>query len=547
MSFPAKVDDHRFRSYRAPRENGDTLVDPSFADWPAIVARNRLGLSSPSTTFFSTPLVTLRAQAQSDLIDAAVKHSIKILGKSRWNLASLDAARSQGLVVGGHQPDFFHCGVWYKNVVLSEAHQKHGMLPIHLQIDHDLCRAIGIKVPSLNEEGSVGVASIPIEQRTAVAPWETCFAKDLDSWRSFPERCLSAFRKVTQHTPLLSSIWSDVLELLELGLPLGEVISGARQRLEARHGIENLETPFSQVAQQFSFRFFVSKLLGDLANFRTIYNRCREEYRSYHRIRNAAHPVPALAQAQDWTEAPFWIYAKDATEGKSEFQTNVRRGLWIRNFSDHIELSNRHDFTHTVSLRQGVIDESCWAELDAKGICIRPRALTTTMFARLFLADLFVHGIGGGKYDQLTDLILQEWLGIKPPTYSVVTGTWRLPLEKVSHESFASVAMVSQESWFKKYHLERLSFEEVSPSVDRSSWESLAEQKRALLGNMPPRGEKKEWHQAITQVNQQMIVAASQYLHHMTEAIPFALQAQRRSAVLQSREYSFLLADQLPA
>ena len=67
-------------------------------------------------------------------------------------------------------------------------------------------------------------------------------------------------------------------------------------------------------------------------------------------------------------------------------------------------------------------------ELETRGVRIRPRALLTTMFARLLLGDLFFHGIGGAKYDQLTDAIVQEFFGFRPPAFAVLTATWKLPV-----------------------------------------------------------------------------------------------------------------------
>ena len=55
------------------------------------------------------------------------------------------------------------------------------------------------------------------------------------------------------------------------------------------------------------------------------------------------------------------------------------------------------------------------AELAGRGIRIRTRALVTTLFARLLLGDLFLHGIGGAKYDQVTDAIIERFFGLKPP------------------------------------------------------------------------------------------------------------------------------------
>src|SRR5689334_21153410 len=46
---------------------------------------------------------------------------------------------------------------------------------------------------------------------------------------------------------------------------------------------------------------------------------------------------------------------------------------------------------------------------------ISPRALTLTTFFRLLLADQFVHGIGGARYDRVTDRLIARFLGIEPP------------------------------------------------------------------------------------------------------------------------------------
>ena len=63
------------------------------------------------------------------------------------------------------------------------------------------------------------------------------------------------------------------------------------------------------------------------------------------------------------------------------------------------------------------------------GIKIRPRAITTTMFSRLFFSDVFIHGIGGAKYDTITDEIIKEFFGIDPPGFVTISATLYLPLD----------------------------------------------------------------------------------------------------------------------
>ena len=66
--------------------------------------------------------------------------------------------------------------------------------------------------------------------------------------------------------------------------------------------------------------------------------------------------------------------------------------------------------------------------LAERGVRIRTRALITTLAARLLLGDLFLHGIGGAKYDHVTDRLIADFFGLEPPGYMVVSGTLHLPV-----------------------------------------------------------------------------------------------------------------------
>ena len=42
------------------------------------------------------------------------------------------------------------------------------------------------------------------------------------------------------------------------------------------------------------------------------------------------------------------------------------------------------------------------------------------------LSDLFIHGIGGAKYDELTDQIICRFFGFEPPGFVALSATQRL-------------------------------------------------------------------------------------------------------------------------
>ncbi len=154
--------------------------------------------------------------------------------------------------------------------------------------------------------------------------------------------------------------------------------SARRIDAERRWGCENRELTVSALSQFTTFRRFASHITANLPRFRTSYNRAVAEYRTAHGIQSKSHPVPDLAE----NELPFW------------------------------------EFTDTGRIR---------ATPATPSERLRPRALTLTLFVRLCLADWFIHGIGGGKYDEVTDAILRDFFGLEPPAFQMVTGTLHLP------------------------------------------------------------------------------------------------------------------------
>ena len=97
------------------------------------------------------------------------------------------------------------------------------------------------------------------------------------------------------------------------------------------------------------------------------------------------------------------------------------------------------------------------------------------MFARLFLSDLFIHGIGGAKYDQLTDAIVQRFFGIETPEFIVATYTAMLPVRRLSVDE-DGIRRTSQQLRELTFHPE-LYVDETDATL------SLIEEKRRWIQN----------------------------------------------------------------
>ena len=101
--------------------------------------------------------------------------------------------------------------------------------------------------------------------------------------------------------------------------------------------------------------------------------------------------------------------------------------------ADETILSDRQSWEARLPLRRRATPAGAFErlmELQRAGVRIRPRALVTTLWARLALGDLFIHGIGGAKYDCVTDRLIERFFGLTPPRFMVVSATLHLPIQR---------------------------------------------------------------------------------------------------------------------
>ncbi len=519
------ADPSAFQSYRAPAKNGQAFVYPSRGRLPEAAADNHDRLRTARVAFGKHDFADVRSRSRADLLECLAKDR-------QTGIWSSPHSSDKGLfVLGGHQPELYHAGVWFKNFFISALAQSMGASAVNLQIDHDLCRSVALRVPVLNTQGTLVQELIGPEPPSPAIPWETRFATDQDSWKKFPETLQARFSG-SEPNILTNRFWPDVLRKMAAGRPIGEAYSFARHQAELAEGLNTADLPMSRLGRSAGFAFFCQTLMREANKFAEIYNACRGVYRKEHRIRNAAHPVPALQTRGDWTEAALWVYHKNDP---------VRRPVFVRALQGFWELGDGVSSMVRLSMTSDEKFLADWKQADEEGYCIRTRALTTTMFLRLFIADLFVHGIGGGKYDQLTDLIIERWLNMKPPSYSVATATMRLPFDS-SEQQADSTAHLRQQIRDSYYHVETIrgiqldGDKNLQPELDR-----VVAAKRRLLNEMPEIGKRKSWHAKISGINSELAQLATDYRNALAIKFANSLAFERTESVRNSREYSIAL------
>ena len=391
---------------RAPAEHGQILAVPPFDQVRACLERNRhtfRSVNTPELSLGGKSLNGVRELARREVLAAATQYHLEA-GQP------VPQKNEDVWLVAGHQPELFHPGVWFKNFVLHRLARANGATSLNLIVDTDAAKPAILHVPAVQN-----LSRVVIDRASPDAPYEERTVQDETLFAGFPER-LAATTASWGFEPMLKDFWREVMQHAPRTPLLGERFAAARRAFERRWGVVQLEVPMSRVCQTTAFAWFVGRILSELPRFHAVYNDTVQEYRRQHGIRSRSHPVPDLARDGDWLEAPFWAWRHgQARRGKLFLQATPHP--WVLRFGA----------ADRTTIAVGDLD--ALHGLEAQGFKVRSRALTTTMFARLFLADLFLHGIGGGIYDELTDRILARFFGIPAPAYMIVSATLLLPLQ----------------------------------------------------------------------------------------------------------------------
>jgi hypothetical protein len=527
------------RRLRAPEQDGAALIDPPLNRATELIARNQiLAAKFDSQVGFPT---NLRLNARQAAVD--------LPGHDNGQLPVQSDALSP-VVMAGHQPELFHPGVWFKNFVLSTFQTRMGGQAINLIVDTDTVRRTAIQLP-IKTNQLVSMEQVAYDASGEVVPFEERVILDPWLFESFNRRVLAAYSYPIvgreAHSLLLEPLWSAATSQAReagAGARLGMVLSRGRHELERQLGLRTVETPLSGVAQTPQFRWFALYLLTELPRLWRTYNAALAQYRQVNRIRSSTHPVAALQERHDWLEAPFFLWTRDNPR---------RRPVYVIQQRAALVLSDREGTELTLEASpDGLLDRGIeqLAALEQRGIKLRPRALITTMYARLILCDLFIHGIGGAKYDELTDLIIRRFFGVEPPAFLTVTATFRLPIVRpqVTLDDARSAARRIREARYRpesflgdqRVKRDTALEHELSP---------LAAEKHDFLAKHDLRRCSQEVFDALERLNRAM--------HQILRPVEESLRAEyeqlieqwKQSQVLGSREFSFVLypAEILPA
>lgn len=308
------------------------------------------------------------------------------LGRTEEEWASLTRGElglpQQGTLIGtGHQAELWHPGILAKYVLADAVAELHGAQSMHIVADQDAGGFAAIAVPVRDDSGELrrDVMTLALMRRGVPTGRQPAFAPDRAPRVGAPalagvqdglERARMALEAAQREPTAARQVVRAIDQLLadtEVGLP----------RLpEAAYATDLMRTTLG--------RALLERMAEDPLRCARAYNR-------------AIRAVPGatiepLVIRRDWIELPLW----------------------------RIDASGR---------RRPAFDADVEAALeDPSSRDLLPRALMLTGIIRLAVCDLFVHGIGGGRYDRVMKLWMTSWLRATVAPAVVASADVRLPL-----------------------------------------------------------------------------------------------------------------------
>ena len=378
----------QYGDWAAPKFDGALLIWPAADSVGGLAKQNRAALdAAEAVTIHGTPLPELRRQAR-----AYVGHRA-------------DAP----LVATGHQCELHHPGVWVKNAVACAAAAACGGVAYHFAVDTDSPKHLKLRWPGFSKP-------ITDDLRVNAAAWtgllEPPSPAHLEVLMDAAARAEADGRVSPLLTDFLSSCRTFLIDQRDAVAPLDlpGMTANAQHQLDWSLGLDYRELLLGGVLECEAWAAFVCHVAADAAGFADAYNVALADYRTAAGLdAGGDRPMPDL-DVDDGIELPFWL--DDLSAG-----TRARAAVRRRGGSFVLDAAGGFTFAADTPPRELLLF------LRKNRLRLSTRALSLTIFLRLCVCDAFVHGIGGGHYDQVADRLIRDYFDLEPPGFVVATAT----------------------------------------------------------------------------------------------------------------------------
>ncbi len=512
-----------FRVLRTPPGDGDVLVEPPLPTLSESVQANRAHLAAMTGGLGRTDWATLRRQAR----------------------AALGVNDDAPLILTGHQPEFMHAGVWAKYVVAHRLAADVGGRALNLVVDNDVPRTLTLTVPIAHGDDVV-VHRLPFAEPEAGRPYESLPPLAPTAIAGIRERAAGLLGDRYPASPM--AVFLDGFDAPE-ARSIADQMAAGRRAVDRLFGLSVADVRVSDA--------WGGAMLADWVlrarEFAEAYNKALAEYRREHRVRGLNRPIPDLRIDGRRVELPVWAYGPGEPRQRLYVEHDGGRcGLFVEDEPagcvtqadlerDRAGESAAGGPVAGAARSHGAL--ACVSGAMGRQRAIRPRALALTIWARLLASDLFIHGIGGAKYDRITDAIIRTFYGVEPPAMACVSATLLLPLPR---RPVTDAELAAARRWLRDvlYQPDRWAsgMVEAAPLLaDRQAAIARSDELRRIARGRTHHTERAQVWERIRDLNHRILALRPTVAADAKSAISRLEQMRNTDRIRASREYFFAL------
>jgi len=531
-------------SFKVPQKDKQIFLSPSEDKISSLLEENKKIFSQYSFAILNQLFREVREKSRKEVIQRALKFSKKF----DPDIAEKINPAYQYIIQSGHQPVFFHPGIWIKNIFLN--HLIKSPLPdkslgLNIILDNDTCKDLNLSLPVLSSNGNLKLEKVNFlsSALTPNLPFEeypcpsleiiTKFNRDiihrLKLLESENKDILNNFKYFARCLENSSRLCSRNYKRGNLGEFLGLTHRLYEQEIEPAY----LEIPFSQICDSDEFLSFFLEIIKNIKSFSKIYNNKLDEYRKLFKIRNQAHPSPNLMIKENLIEIPFWIWGKGDQRRKIFILREEEKNYLYNDAYGKIFLIEEDDFKSLFSLK---------TTLKERGLKIRSKALLLTLYNRLFISDLFIHGLGGAKYDLVTDEIIREFFEVEPPHFLVASCTLYLNFKSSPKASDFKISALKKKIRDLEFNPQRYVDELPLTKKEKNQIGELVEEKTELIKKIKGVSssiEKREISEEIKAINNFIVKKIIPLKYELEKKIEKEEEKMKQDKIYTFREFPY--------
>ena len=525
-------------------QNKQIFFSPSVDKMGSLLEENKKIFSKYSFTVLNQPFGEMRENCRKEVIRRALKFSKKF----DPDIEEKINPAYQYIIQTGHQPVFFHPGIWIKNIFLNELLKSPLLdksLGLNIILDNDICKDLSLSLPAFSSNGNLIVEEISFLSSTLPPnlPFEEYPYPSLECITKFTRDVIHRLKPLESENKDILNNFKNFARCLENSSRfcdqnykrknLGEFLGLARRLYEQEIEPTYLEIPFSQICDSDEFLSFFLEIIKNIESFSEIYNKKLDEYRKLFKIRNRAHPSPNLMIKENLIEVPFWIWREGDQRRKIFIVNEEEKKYFYSDSHGKIFLLKKNSLESLFSLKR---------ILKEKKLKIRPKALLLTLYNRLFISDLFIHGLGGAKYDLVTDEIIREFLKVEPPHFMVASCTLHLNFKSSPGTSDFKISTLKKEIRDLEFNPQRYIDELPLTKEEKNQIGELAEKKTELIKKIKETLspiEKRKISEEIKAINNFIVEKIIPLKYELNEKIEREEERMKQAKVYTFREFPY--------